>query len=157
MLPQQVLPADLALVCCDDDLIPRYLYRVLLKTAKASPTESAIVGESYAQVAGLADTVLEKARRLGPERVVCLFDENLDGYEEGSFKGSEIIAELRARDFTGLAIVRSANDEPSAVHDYIAAGADGFIGKAVKGGHKAAMAIISRLWHSKHADLAKVK
>ena len=156
MLPQ-VLPADLAIVCCDDDLIPRYLYRVLLKAAKASKTESVIVGKSYSQVAGLADMVLEKARRLGHERVVCLFDENLDGYEDGSFKGSEIIAELRARHFTGLAIIRSANDEPNAVRDYIAAGADGFIGKAVKGGHKAAVAIIRRLWHSKHADLAKAK
>ena len=38
-----------------------------------------------------------------------------------------------------------------------AAGADGIIGKTVKGGNKAAVDIISRLWHSKHAHLVKVK
>ena len=155
VLPQ-ALPADLAFVCCDDDLIPRHLYRRLLKTAKASQTESVVVGESYAQVAGLADMVVEKAQRLGHARVVCLFDEHLD-FQEGSFQGSKIIADLRARDFSGLAIVRSANDEPDVADEYIAAGADGLIAKAVKGGQKAVLESISRLWHSKNTHLSKVK
>ena len=94
-------------------------------------------------------TVIEKAQRLGHERVVCVFDENLD-FKENSFKGSKIVAELRQRNFAGLAIIQSANDEPESVTEYIAAGADGFIGKAVKGGRQAIVDRISALWHSKH-------
>ena len=94
-------------------------------------------------------TVIEKAQRLGHERVVCVFDENLD-FKENSFKGSKIVAELRQRNFAGLAIIQSANDEPESVKEYFAAGADGFIAKAVKGGRQATVDTISELWHSKH-------
>ena len=107
------------------------------------------------QVQGLVPCVLEMGRRLGPERVVCVLDQNLDGYEGGSrFLGTELTQEMRRGGFEGLIIIHSANDELEDEHEYIAAGADGSIGKAVKGGVTATLSIIARLWHQRFGELA---
>ena len=56
---------------------------------------------------------------------------------------------MRRRGFTGLIIIQSANDELEDERDYMAAGADGSVGKAVQGGKQTMLTVISRLWHQR--------
>ena len=106
------LPEGLAIITCDDDVIPRLFANVLLTAASANMAESAVLGEQYSEVATLVELVLAKAKRLGDERVLCVLDQNLDGYgEQGYFMGTGLARELRRRGFNGLVIIQSANDE----------------------------------------------
>ena len=75
--------------------------------------------------------------------------QNLDGYNEGGFTGTALVHELRQRGFGGLVVIQSANDEPDDRRAYVAAGADGCIGKAVKGGIPGILSELGRLWHGK--------
>jgi len=93
--------------------------------------------------------VVSVAERLGDERVVCVLDQNIDNYDEGAFIGTDLVRELRRHGFAGLVIIHSANDELADEQEYLAAGADGCIGKAVKGGIEAVLKVIGRLWHAK--------
>ena len=140
------LPAGLAIICCDDDDIPRIFASTLLASAAADEGESLILGETYEEVAGLVDRVLEMAARLGDERVLCILDQNLDRYDQGAFTGTEIARQLRARGFGGLVVIQSANDELADQHAYVAAGADGSTGK---GGIKGLLGMLGRLHLSK--------
>jgi CheY-like chemotaxis protein/HPt (histidine-containing phosphotransfer) domain-containing protein len=142
------LPAGISFVICDDDDIPRIVAGLLLTQAAANH-ESLILGETYEEVAGLVERVLEMAARRGDERVVCVLDENLDGYSEGAFTGTGLVRELRERGFRGLCVIQSANDEPEHEKAYLANGADGSIGKAIRGGVPAMLAILSRLYHAR--------
>jgi hypothetical protein len=146
-----VLPPGLAFVCCDDDEMPRLFARVLLTAAAADEVESAILGESYQEVAGLVERVLDMGRRLGDAHVILVLDQNLDGYEEGRFLGTGLVGELRRRGFNGVLVIQSANDELEDEKAYVAAGADGSIGKAVKGGAQTMLSVIGRLWHARFA------
>jgi hypothetical protein len=143
------LPADLAFVCCDDDEIPQIFAGLLIARAAANMDESVVLGEAYEETAGLVDRVLDMAARLGDERVVCILDQNLDCYDEGKFQGTALVRKLRLRDFRGLLVIQSANDALDDERDYKAAGADGSIGKAVKGGVPAMIDILSRLYHAR--------
>ena len=55
--------------------------------------------------------------------------------------------ELRRRGFGGVLVIQSANDELEDEQMYKAAGADGSIGKAVKGGVPAMLEVLGRLYH----------
>ena len=143
------LPEGLAFVCCDDDEIPRIVAGSLIAQAAADETESLILGDTYDEVTGLVESVLAVAARLGDERVVCVLDENIDGYQEGSFTGTQLIGKLRGRGFRGLMIVQSANDDPADEKNYLAAGADGSFGKAVRGGIQEKLDTLGRLYHAR--------
>ena len=108
-----------------------------------------VLGETHEEVAGLVERIVEMGRRLGPTRVVCVLDQNLDGYDQGAFLGTDLAREMRRRGFEGLLIIHSANDSVDDEREYLAAGADGSVGKAVKGGSAGMLAVISRLWHQR--------
>lgn len=57
---------------------------------------------------------------------------------------------LREREYKGLIVIQSANDEKDDVQRYIAAGADAAIGKAVHGGPRAMLNIMAHAWHAKY-------
>ena len=73
------------------------------------------------------------------------------GARLGSSQGTALFGELRSRGFGGLLIIQSANDELEDERAYIAAGADGSVGKAVKGGVQTMLGVLARLWHEKFA------
>ena len=143
------LPAGLAFVYCDDDEIPRLVAPLLISTANASVDESLVLGETYLEVEGLVERVLEMGRRLGSKNVVCVLDQHLDAYDEGSFLGTDLVKEMRSKGFEGLIIIHSANDGVEDEREYAAAGADGCVGKAVKGGTTAILSTISQLWYQR--------
>ena len=89
------------------------------------------------------------AARLGDDRVLCIFDQNLDGFEAAPVTGTGLVRELRRRGFGGLLVIQSANDEQDDAQAYKAAGADGNIGKAVKGGIPEMLDVLGRLWHAR--------
>ena len=64
--------------------------------------------ETYEEVATLVDRVVAMGRRLGPEKVVCILDQNLDSYEEGFFTGTGLVGEMRRSGFEGLIVIQSA-------------------------------------------------
>ena len=143
------LPAGLAFVCCDDDAMPRIFAESLFDRAAADLDKSLILGETYEEVAGLVQQVLEMAERLGDERVLCIFDQNIE-FDAGGFTGTDLVQELRARGFSGLLVIQSANDEADDERMYVDAGADGSIGKAVKGGISEMLGLLGQFWHAKY-------
>jgi len=131
------LPNGLVFVCCDDDDMPRiYADSVLLPAAKADREASLIVGETYEEAVGVPDLVMTLAERHGHDQVIGVFDQNLTNYHEGEVFGTELCRELRQRGFTGVLVIQSANDEVGAEREYLAAGADGCVGKVIRGGPK---------------------
>jgi len=136
------LPEGLVFCCVDDDAIPRIVAETLIEQAGAHP-RSRILGETYAEVAGLVDLVCGLASELGPTQVILCVDENLC-YPEGSFKGADLCHELRtAHNFNAVVIIHSANDEPEATRKYIEAGADGYVSKVASGNTSIPQAIIN--------------
>ena len=60
--------------------------------------------------------------------------------------------ELRRRGFGGLIVIQSANDGLNDERSYLEAGADGSIGKAVKGGATKILSVLGRLWQARFRD-----
>jgi CheY-like chemotaxis protein len=137
------LPSELIFVCCDDDVIPRiFAESVLLPAACADDKLSKVLGESYKEIKSVPDLVMDLAEHHGHDRVVGLFDQNLTNFHESPVYGTEFCRELRKRGFTGCLVIQSANDEIEAEREYLAAGANGSLGKALRGG---ADELLSRL------------
>ena len=145
------LPTGLVFVCCDDDPMPRMFAEVLISSAAADEDESVILGETFTDVMGLPDRLCELAGRVGHDKVVAILDQNLDQYDEGHFTGCEICRVLRQRDFRGVIVIQSANDEKDDELLYMQAGADAAIGKAVHGGPAAILGVIARAWHGRNS------
>ena len=89
-----------------------------------------ILGESYEECRGLADTVLMEAQAYGDANVVCIFDQNMDRYSEGQVYGTDVTADLRSRGFNGLIFIRSANDTYADETAHRFAGANGTLSKS---------------------------
>ena len=124
------LPAGLIFCCVDDDTIPRMVYEAILQRARADPTRSLILGETYAEVSALVPTVTSLVADVGAERVVLCLDQHLN-YDEGCITGTDICTELRERhSYDGVIVILSANDEPEAAAEYRSAGADASLCKA---------------------------
>ena len=116
------------LICADDDAAPRLGYRGLVKRVR--PTHHLILGETHDEVKNLAATVLEAAREHGDGNVICIFDQNMDGYGPGrSVTGTDVVRAVRKAGFQGCIFIRSANDEPEMQRMYLQAGADGHLAK----------------------------
>jgi len=128
------LPPGLVFVCCDDDEIPRiYAHAALLPGALADK-DSVVLGETYAEAVGVPDLVMALAEKHGHEQVFGIFDQNLTNYDEGDVFGTELCSELRRRGFRGSLVIQSANDSFVDQQDYLTAGANGSIPKALRGG-----------------------
>ena len=137
------LPSGLIFVCCDDDYLPRiFAENVLLPTAHADEAASHVLGETYEEVMSVPDLVMELADHHGHEKVFGIFDQNLTNYDEGALYGTALCRQLRQRGFRGCLVIQSANDESAAEREYLAAGADGCLGKVLRGGP---MEIIQRI------------
>ena len=88
----------------------------------------------YAEVVTLPARLAALGREVGQRQIIGLFDQNLC-YDEGDVLGTDLIRELRREHrWEGVLMIHSANDEPDAIPSYLAAGADGCIGKAPQGG-----------------------
>ena len=114
------------LVCCDDDAAPRIGYKGLVK--KLKPKQSMILGATYEEAASLVEAVLTAAKEVGDANVVCIFDQNME-YDQGVIRGSEVVADLRREGFTGVMLIRSANDDATSGLKYRKMGANGYLSK----------------------------
>jgi len=141
------LPPGMVFVCCDDDDIPRiFAESVLLPAARADIHASQVIGETYEEVLHVPDLVMELAERHGHDRVCGLFDQNLTNYHEGAVFGTGLCRELRQRGFCGCLVIQSANDEICAEREYLAAGANGSLGKVLRGGPEELIRRLAALW-----------
>ena len=59
------------------------------------------------------------------------FSQNMEYKGEGNIRGTQIVTELRESGFKGVLLIRSANDDTASGHVYRAAGANGYLSKAV--------------------------
>jgi hypothetical protein len=142
------LPPGLIFVCCDDDELPRiFAESVLIPAANADEKSSHVLGESYRDVARVPDLVMEMAERHGHDRVIGIFDQNLTNYDEGAIYGTGLCRELRERGFSGCLVIQSANDEVAAERAYLAAGADGSLGKVIRGGPDELIRCLAAFFH----------
>lgn len=82
----------------------------------------------------------------GHDRVFCIFDQNLTNYDEGQIFGTGLCRELRQRGFSGVLVIQSANDELAAEREYLAAGANGCVGKALRGGPDELVKRLAAFW-----------
>jgi hypothetical protein len=120
------------LICADDDFAPRLQYKSMAKKLGVPASNTTILGETFSEVQSLVATVLESAEEHGAENVVCIFDQNMDRYQEGRELGTNLTRELRERGFRGLIFIRSANDDPSSGSFYRSAGVNACLGKTEK-------------------------
>ena len=87
----------------------------------------------YAEVDGLVKTVLHVASTHCDKLIVCIFDQNMDQYEEGTVYGTDVTKELREKGFEGPIFIRSANDDFASAKKYRDAGATSNLKKGLIG------------------------
>jgi len=126
-----VLAGNTILICADDDAAPRSAYKGLAKALKIN--DCRIFGETFEGIAHLVQTVMAAAAQSGDENVVCIFDQNMDNYDEGAVYGTEVIKQCRYLGFTGLMFIRSANGDIGSRVIYKNAGANGTLSKLSTG------------------------
>ena len=128
-----VLPEDTVFVCADDDKVPRLKYKALLKqpALNADSENSVILGANFDEVSELARTVMRIAAEVGETKMICIFDQNMDQYEEGTILGTTVTSELRSSGFKAPIFICSANDDFYALEAYRKAGASGAFNKSV--------------------------
>jgi len=124
-----ILPNGTMLICADDDRAPRLAYKGLIK--KLRVTNSMVLGSTYAEISELVTTVLDASSEFGEARVVCIFDQHMDAYDEGRILGTDVTRELRDAGFKGVIFIRSANDDAASCLFYRSAGANACLGKSV--------------------------
>ena len=127
------LPAGLIFVCADDDLISRIVVGKFIERARADRERSLVLGDAFAEVAALPETVAKLAAAHGDARVIVHLDQQMVWDEESgtcAVFGTHLCRRLRDEvGFTGIIIVVSADDAPEAQIEYIDAGADVCFGK----------------------------
>ena len=124
------LKPSVIMICVDDDKVARMSYRPLAKRLGVGPGRLVVLGETFKEAEGLKETILMAAEEHGAENVVCIIDQNMDNYRcKRKVVGTDVVRELRVAGFSGVILIRSANDELAAVLLYQQAGADGDISK----------------------------
>ena len=120
-------------IVCDDDRAPRAMTRALLKNTELAATpDSCVLGELHAEVQSVPELVMRASAANGPLNVVCMFDQNME-WPEGTILGSDLVTTLRGLGFTGLIILRTANDSASCEQTFLKLGADAVFSKAMGG------------------------
>jgi len=118
-------------IMCDDDKAPRAMARALLKKPELAATpDSCVLGELHAEVQSVPELVLRASAANGALNVVCMFDQNME-WPEGTILGSDLLTTLRSLGFTGMIIMRTANDSASCERTYLELGADAVFSKAM--------------------------
>jgi hypothetical protein len=84
----------LVFVAADDARIIRLLTKKQYKEIGSHP-DSLILGATFEEAKAAPARVMALANKHGHQRVVALFDQNLDDYAEGSVFGSEMSQQLR--------------------------------------------------------------
>ena len=126
----ETLDKGCILICADDDKGPRLMYKGLVK--KLGVDNHMILGEKYAEAAGLVDIALAAEMDFGGHNVICILDQNMDRYTEGTILGTDVTRRLRECGFKGLIFIRSANDDMESRVAYKNAGADATLSKGTK-------------------------
>ena len=106
------------------------MYKGLVK--KLGVDNHMILGEKYAEAAGLVDIALAAEMDFGGHNVICILDQNMDRYTEGAILGTDVTRRLRECGFKGLIFIRSANDDMESRVAYKNAGADATLSKGTK-------------------------
>ena len=106
-----------------------------------------VLGETLDEAESIASVVKAVATQHGDANVVVLLDQkcapralvlsgyqllwccSMDNYKEGKVFGTDVTNELRSSGFTGIIIIRSANDDAASANKYRRAGANGCVGK----------------------------
>lgn len=89
------LPEGLVLIQADDDELARIVGELLVGPLRADPARSAILGETFAEVAHLPERVLAlEAEGVAASSIILILDMFMD-YPEGSITGLELCLRLR--------------------------------------------------------------
>ena len=108
-------------------------------------SDSLLLGEALAEVGTVPAVVSESIP--GPHNQVCIFDQNMH-WPEGSILGPQLCRDLRERKFSGLLVIRTANDDESHFQEHMDAGADAMLSKGVRT-TKGVAPEITRLYHER--------
>ena len=122
--------SGLVFVAADDAHLVRFLTKKQYKEIGSHP-DSLILGETFEEAKTAPARVMELANKHGHQRVVALFDQNLDQYAEGSVFGSEMSQQLREQGFRGLICIRTSN-KPEHNQDLLKMRVDLVVGKSMK-------------------------
>eukprot|EP00668_Euglena_longa_P019172 GGOE01023882.1.p1 GENE.GGOE01023882.1~~GGOE01023882.1.p1 ORF type:complete len:660 (-),score=180.45 GGOE01023882.1:1045-2940(-) len=114
-------PPGLNFFAIDDSAAARQLLSFHIRRWMA-PGQVQVLGATEAEVLGFVNAVLERG-----DVVIC--DQHLNFSQ--SYLGTDLIRELRRRDFCGFVCIRSANNNPKDVALYMESGADCIVGKDV--------------------------
>ena len=117
-------------VAADDNRIIRDLTKKQYKAIGSHP-DSLILGATFEEAKAAPARVMALANKHGHQRVVVLFDQNLDDYAEGSVFGSEMSQQLREQGFRGLICIRTSN-KPEQNQELLNMGVDLVVGKSLK-------------------------
>ena len=126
------LPKGLVLVQCDDDEIARIAAHRLVDVISADASQSITLGATHEEAYSVPDVLARLAEGGVPaSQTLLILDQHMD-YDEGSIEGTTLCRRLRSEmGWDGVIIIRSANDESAAQAEYLAAGADGVMGKGM--------------------------
>jgi len=122
--------AGLVFIAADDDDLIRNVTKKQYKAINSHP-DSLILGATFEEAKTVPARVLALADKHGHQRVVALFDQNLDQYAEGSVFGSEMSQQLREQGFRGLICIRTSN-KGEHDQDLLKMGVDLVVGKSLK-------------------------
>jgi len=156
---KQELPTGMIAVACDDDRAGRTSLKGILKqrSLNLNLDKSLICGETFEEAESLVEKVLSMAHEYGDERILCIFDQNLDMYvlrnrdkaSAGKIReiyGTDITKSLRSQGFRGAIFIRSANDDCESANTYANAGATGSLSKGWSATETAAE--VTRKWRA---------
>lgn len=139
-------------MCADDDLISRIVVGKFIERARADRERSLVLGDAFAEVAALPETVAKLAAAHGDARVIVHLDQQMVWDEESgtcAVFGTHLCRRLRDEvGFTGVIIVVSADDAPEAQIEYIDAGADVCFGKG-KASLDALLPRLAEIYHER--------
>ena len=120
-------------ILCDDDRAPRAMGRALLRMPELAATpDSCVLGQLHAEVQSVPELVRDASSAKGEMNVVCMFDQNVQ-WPEGTVLGSELVQTLRSSGFSGLIIMRTANDSDAFAETLLKLGADAVFSKGMGG------------------------
>ncbi|KAL1499853.1 hypothetical protein AB1Y20_012536 [Prymnesium parvum] len=143
------LPKGLVIVHADDDIMPRMFMEGFVEFV-AADSSSLILGEEYADLQKLPQTVASIANRIGDDRVVVVLDQYMELPGVPILLGTDLCKQLREEHaFGGVVIILSANDEDENVALAMRAGADALVGKGVNNNMGKLQTVVASLYYAR--------